>query len=144
MPNEPRIDQVYSVPLIGLDTLGYNDIPSTTPRKVLDPDPNRRTIVFHNPSNVQLAISQLSDFTFGPPKSGGTLIMLAPGGYQFVEGDPAQGPWYALAKSGHDKAITIIPGGQIFPKPTGPFLLLESGPYVLQEDLQSRIELEFA
>lgn len=112
MATEPRIAQSYEVPITGsVSTNSSNAIGSSGATAVLSANPSLRKLIFHNPNydpttgGVDLLIAQSSTPTFAAP--GGGFILLA-GATQEFGGDAAQGPWYATARSGSGKGITIV------------------------------------
>ena len=110
----PVIGQNYSVPNVGGNSLGVNNVGSSVNVKVIAADPGRQSITFHNPnvagSGVNVLISQTVDAngnalapTFAAP--GGGYVMLPGTTYTFT-GD-IQGAWQAIAQSGSTNGLTI-------------------------------------
>lgn len=112
MGNEPRIEQNYLVPIIGSSIVAFNTIGSSVALAVLAANPSLRRLTFHNPNydpttgGIDLLIAQVSTITFAAP--GGGWVLLPAGPPLVFEGDAAQGPWYAIARSSSNKGITIV------------------------------------
>ena len=108
---EPRIEQNYSIPITGsspsassVNTIG------TTAVSILSGDPSRQRVTFANPNydssgGVDLLVAQTSTPTFAAP--GGGFVIFG-GALLVIEGDAAAGPWYATARSGSGKGITVM------------------------------------
>lgn len=110
MANEPRIEQNYIIPIVGSSITASNVILSASAVQVLSADPSRKRITFHNPNydsagGVDLLISQTSTPTFAAP--GGGFVVFG-GASLPIEGDAAQGPWYARGRTGTTNGITIM------------------------------------
>jgi hypothetical protein len=109
----PVISQNYSVPNVGGNSLGVNNIGSVSNVQVIPQDQARKSITFHNPNvggNINILVSQTVDAngnalapTFASP-GGGYVIF--PGGTYTFTGD-IQGAWQAIAQSSSNQGLTI-------------------------------------
>lgn len=112
--SNPVIDQNYSIPNVGGNSLGVNNIGNGANIAVIGIDQARKSITFHNPnvagSGVNVLISQKVDAngnalapTFASPGGG---YVLFPGATYTFTGD-IQGAWQAIAQSGTTNGLTI-------------------------------------
>lgn len=111
MANEPRISQNYEIPITGstpsessVNTIG------TAAVQILSGAGARQRVTIHNPNydssgGVDLLVAQTSVPTFASPGGG---FVIFPGSTMVIEGDAAQGPWYATARTGSNKGVTVV------------------------------------
>lgn len=111
--NEPLAPQSYTVPVVGGNSLGFNNL-STTPAQVVAPDQQRKSITFHNPnqnSSVVIAVYLILDANGNPvavsPASPGGSWTIVPGGLFTFTGD-IQGAWGAFSYTGSGNGLTLL------------------------------------
>lgn len=109
---EPRNQQNYIIPITGGVTTAVNNL-GTAAIQVIAASPNRRKLVFHNPSDVDILVCQATDVsgaTLTPSFAarGGAFLVYGNGGTLTVDGDAAGSAWKAIAASGSNKGLTIV------------------------------------
>jgi len=107
--NEPRIQQNYELPVVGTSSGSSSNAVGTTALQILAGNPSRRRITIHNPNytsggGTDLLLAQSASPTFAAPGGG---FILFPGASMIFEGDLAQGPWFATARTGSGLGVTV-------------------------------------
>ena len=93
----------------------YNTI-NTAPSSVVNANPTRPQIIFHNPGTVDIYVAPTlvqnggTDAALVPSLAalGGCLLVYANGGTTVVGGSSAQRGWQAFAKTGTTNALTVM------------------------------------
>lgn len=111
----PLAPQSYVVPFAGGGFLGVNTV-GTAAAQVIAADQSRTSITFVNPnvaSNVGVAVMPVADINgnslLGTTYDQGGCVPILPGALVTFTGDSAKLAWAAVAQTGSDNGLTVIP-----------------------------------